>query len=83
MSRKQDMARMRNYNKMRVLGVIANLKTIRDSHTSSFDGVHDTIEKSSINLAIMDLTRMIDNWDNNTKKKINKIHIEINVNKSY
>lgn len=83
MSRKQDMARIRNWNKMRILGIITNLKTIRDSHTSSFDGVHDTIEKTSIDLAIMDLTRMIDNWDSNTKKKINKLHIEINVNKSY
>ena len=76
MSRKQDMARMRNYNKMRILGIIANLKTIRDSHTSSFDGVHDTIEKTSIDLAIMDLRRMIDNWDKNTRTKIDKITIQ-------
>lgn len=76
MSRKQDMARMRNYNKMRIMGIITNLKTIRDSHTSSFDGVHDTIEKTSIDLAIMDLRRMIDNWDKNTRTKIDKITIQ-------
>ena len=75
-SRKQDMARARNWNKMRVLGVISNLKTIRDSHTSSFDGVHDTVEKSSINLAITHLERMISYWNKNTKSKIDKIIIQ-------
>ena len=76
MSRKQDMARMRNYNKMRIMGIITNLKTIRDSHTSSYDRVHDTVEKTSIDLAIMDLRRMIDNWDKNTRIKIDKITIQ-------
>lgn len=76
MSRKQDMARMRNYNKMRIMGIITNLKTIRDSHTNSYDRLHDTIEKTSIDLAIMDLRRMIDNWDKNTRTKIDKITIQ-------
>ena len=83
MSRKQDMARKRNHNKMRILGVITNLKTIRNSCTNSFDGAHDSVEKSNIDLAIIDLQRLIDNWDKNTKKKIDKLCIELNTNKSY
>lgn len=76
MSRKQDMARIRNYNKMRMLGIITNLKTIRDSHTRSFDGVHDSVEKSSINLSIINLERLITYWDKNTRNKIDKIIVQ-------
>jgi len=70
------MARMRNYNKMRILGIIANLKTIRNSHTNAYDRVHDTVEKTNIDLAIIDLTKMIDNWDKNTRTKIDKIIVQ-------
>ena len=72
MSRKQDMTRERIWNKMRILCIITNLKTIRDGHLfNDFDTkIMNGWEQDCINESIENLEKIIHYWDEHTKHKI-------------
>lgn len=69
MSRKQDMARTRNWNKMRILGMIANLKTIRNANVKGAPILYG-YEKDYIEDAIDCLNSLLNSYDETTKHLI-------------
>lgn len=72
MSRKQEIARTRNFTKMRIVGMIANLEQLKNTKTYSNDKIEVLYwyEMSAIDEAIDNLKNLVMFWDSNTKDRI-------------
>ena len=68
-SKKQQIASQRNWNKMRILGIITNLETVRDAHITN-SNTTNRWEKDCIEKSIENLEMVIEYWDKHTKKII-------------